>query len=289
MVSTSEDASVETTKDSGKSRTIAALLAIIPIGLHKYYIGDYLKGALHTLTLGGFYLVSWYHCYKYFIMDDEEFHLRVMGEYEPETTATTTTSEDGSDTGESGYIRDISDSGLSHERHDFDADTVLGDDSKYLDDDEELKYVIEGNSVEIEGGVDKETTSSSIGTRMKTVITDERVLLIIPQKIKGTDTKTIMYDDVVGVDLASGYILRKLRIQTPARTYDIDIHHEEVAEEAIDYIRQKKQEAGGKSKEVSAPEPDPTEQLQNLRELHESGAISAEEFEEKKDSLMEKI
>ena len=167
----------------------------------------------------------------------------------------------------------------------------LGDDARYLDDDEEIQFILEGKSVEIEGGVDKETTSSSIGSRMKTVVTDDRVLLVIPQKLKGTDTKTIIYDDIAGVDLKSGFVVKKLNIQSHTRTYDIHILDEDKAEEVVDYIRKKKKEANRATQQPQAgsSEPDPTEQLKNIKELHDQGVLSDEEFEEKKAELMDRI
>jgi hypothetical protein len=36
-------------------------------------------------------------------------------------------------------------------------------------------------------------------------------------------------------------------------------------------------------------EPNPTEQLQNLKELHEEGVLTDSEFEEKKQSLLDEI
>jgi len=68
--------------DSGKSRLIAAYLAFLPLGLHKMYFGQYGRALLHIFTAGGFFLVTWYQGLSYlYLMDEREFHLRVLGEY----------------------------------------------------------------------------------------------------------------------------------------------------------------------------------------------------------------
>lgn len=36
-------------------------------------------------------------------------------------------------------------------------------------------------------------------------------------------------------------------------------------------------------------DPDPTEQLKNIKELHEQGVLTDDEFEEKKQKLLDKI
>jgi len=295
--------------DSGKNRYVTAAITFFLgwIGGHKFYLGQMKKGILFAVFFWTMipWLVSLAQVVHYLIMNDDEFHSRVQGEYKSSqssssliTNTDSNSQEESVDSAEesksdeddsSGYIRDIPDAGLSHEDKDFDIGKALGDDVKYLDDDEEVKYIIKGKNVEIEGGVEKERTGSSIGKKMKTVVTNKRVLLIIPQRLKGTDTKTIMYDNIAGVDISSGYLIRKLRIQSLSQVYDIHILSEEVAEQAVDYIRERHQEASQTTEEVTAPAPDPTEQLKNLKELNESGTISDEEFEEKKDELMEKI
>ena len=74
------------TINSGKNRYLAAILAwfLGIFGIHKFYIGQWKKGLL-------FFVFSWTaipaligfaNGVHYLVMDDEEFHLRVTGEYD---------------------------------------------------------------------------------------------------------------------------------------------------------------------------------------------------------------
>lgn len=76
--------------DSGKSRKTAIILASIPgfgaFGFHKFYLGQYLKGALFIIaTIFTFpflplalQLVAWATAIHYLMMDQDQFHTRVI-------------------------------------------------------------------------------------------------------------------------------------------------------------------------------------------------------------------
>ena len=67
--------------DSGKSRLIAAYLTFLP-GAHKLYLGQRKKAILYFFTYNGFLLWGLWQGISYiYRMDEREFHLRVMGEY----------------------------------------------------------------------------------------------------------------------------------------------------------------------------------------------------------------
>ena len=122
-------------------------------------------------------------------------------------------------------------------------------------------------------------------------MTEKRVAVKIPQWL-GSDERSIPYDSITSVDLDTGLINKRLTLQTPGQTYHIEAHEpgKEECREAIKFIRKKISES--KQPQVvqqEASEPDPTEQLINLKELHDDGILSEEEFEEKKKSLLDKI
>lgn len=56
----------------------------------------------------------------------------------------------------------------------------------------------------------------------------------------------------------------------------------------VSFIEMKIEEASQRSA-TSGQEIDPTEQLQRLKELHDDGLVTDEEFEEKRAKLVEKI
>lgn len=76
--------------DSGKSRKMAIILASLPgfgaFGFHKFYLGQYVKGTLFIIvtifTFTGLpfalQLVAWASAIHYLVMDQRQFHARVI-------------------------------------------------------------------------------------------------------------------------------------------------------------------------------------------------------------------
>ena len=112
----------------------------------------------------------------------------------------------------------------------------------------------------------------------------------IPQLL-GSDERTIPYENITSVDLDTGLVKKRLTLQTAGSTYHIeaDLPGKSECREAVRFIREKMSEANQPQVVETDSEPDPTEQLQRLRDLHESGTISDDEFEEKKQTLLDKI
>lgn len=83
---------------------------------------------------------------------------------------------------------------------------------------------------------------------------------------------------------------KKLTVKTSGSAYEIHVTDpgEDEIREMARFIREKMKESQQTNVQASS-EPDPTEQLKNLRELHEQGALTDEEFKEKKDDLLEKM
>lgn len=99
---------------------------------------------------------------------------------------------------------------------------------------------------------------------------------------------TIPYNSVVSVDFVGH---PALHVQTSGRTYYIKIagtffDEEEDLSEAATYIRERQREAASNT---SDSEEDPLDKLEKLGELREKGVISEEEFENKKQELLEDI
>lgn len=158
----------------------------------------------------------------------------------------------------------------------------------HLDPDEEPKYVLKGASITIEGG-NSEDRKGSLTGMARTAVTEKRVLTVVPQKLMGEDTKSVPYEEMGGVDFNKGLMNKYLKIQSHGRTYKIHTTDADRTREALDYIRQRKQEIEAENRSSGGSEPDPTEQLKNLKELHDQGVVSDEEFEEKKETLLDQI
>lgn len=166
-----------------------------------------------------------------------------------------------------------------------------------LDPDEQVHYLTRGGTIDVEGssagnslfGNDRSRKSGTSGY-VRAAITDRRIVVKIPQFL-GNDERSVPYDSITSVDLDTGLVNKRLSLQTAGQTYHIQVHEPGKGEtrEAIKFIREKISEAKQGAVGGQATEPDPTEQLKNIKELHDQGVLTDEEFNEKKQSLLDKI
>jgi hypothetical protein len=167
-----------------------------------------------------------------------------------------------------------------------------------LDEGEYVHYITRGSTVDVEGssagnslfGDDRSRKSGTRGW-VRAAITDKRVAVKIPQWL-GNDQRSIPYDSITSVDLDTGWVNKRISLQTAGQTYHIEVHDpgKEQTREAVAFIRKMISES--KQPQIiqqEATEPDPTEQLKNLKELHEDGVLSDREFEQKRQSLLNEI
>ena len=169
-----------------------------------------------------------------------------------------------------------------------------------LDPDEKVHYITNGGTIDVEGsgagssvfGNDR-GRKSSLGN-LRAVITNRRVAVKIPQ-MTGDDERSVPYDSITSVDLDTGIANKRLTLQTAGQTYHIQVTEpkKEEVQEITRFIREKRKEANQQEVVVQqsddSSEPDPLEQIEKLKELKEAGAISEDEFEEKKQDLLDKI
>jgi hypothetical protein len=156
----------------------------------------------------------------------------------------------------------------------------------YLDEDEIPQFILRGKTVEIKyGGGDDDKWGKSVYT----VVTNKRVLIVIAQRLSGNDTRSIEYRSIDGVNFEKGLINKELHIRAGGATYEMHVLDQSETKEAMGYIREQVQASQQPSQTTADSEPDPTEQLKNLKELHDEGVLSEEEFESKKKKLIDKI
>jgi len=166
-----------------------------------------------------------------------------------------------------------------------------------LDDNEKVMYLTRGSTVDVEGsgsgeslfGDDRGRKSGSKGF-VRAAITDRRIAVKIPQWL-GNDERTIPYTNITSVDLDTGLLKKRLTLQTPGSTYHIEVDEPGKSEcrDATQFIRDKMSESNQPDVVMEESEPDPTEQLKRLKELHEDGVLTNDEFEKKKQNLLDKI
>lgn len=169
--------------------------------------------------------------------------------------------------------------------------------SDILDSDERVHYLTRGGTIDVEGssagnslfGNDRSRKSGTSGW-VRAAVTDRRIVVKIPQFL-GNDERSIPYDSITSVDLDTGLVNKRLSLQTAGQTYHIQVTEPDKAEtrETVKFIRGKISQAKERHAGGSPAEPDPTEQLKNIKELHDQGVLTDEEFAEKKQSLLDKI
>jgi|GEM_PF-7062942 len=165
-----------------------------------------------------------------------------------------------------------------------------------LDDEETVHYMWRGGTIDVEGsgagesifGNDRDRKSSFKG--IYTAVTNKRIVIAVPQ-VLGDDERHIPYRSVTSVDLDTGVLSRRVSLQTKGQTYHIQAQgpSKDEIRSAMKFIREKVEELHQTQQVVNTNEPDPTVQLQNLKQLHDEGVVSDEEFEKKKANLLEKI
>lgn len=167
-----------------------------------------------------------------------------------------------------------------------------------LDNDEIVHYLTRGSTVDVEGsgaggslfGDDRSRKSGTKGY-VRAVITDRRVAVKVPQFL-GNDERSVPYSNITSVDLDTGLVNKRLTLQTPGQTY-----HIEAQEPGKDELRDITRFIRDKISEENQPdvvqadnsEADPLDQLSKLKDLHDQGVVSDQEFEDKKSNLMDKI
>jgi hypothetical protein len=165
-----------------------------------------------------------------------------------------------------------------------------------LDEDEVVHYMWRGGTIDVEGasagnsifGNDRSRKASFKG--VFTGITNKRIVIAIPQYL-GDDERHIPYRSATSVDLDTGLINRRVSIQTKGQTYHIQAQgpSKEELRDAMGFIRKKIEDANRPQQIQAESAPDPTQQLKNIKELHDQGVLTDEEFEQKKQSLLDKF
>lgn len=149
-----------------------------------------------------------------------------------------------------------------------------------LDEGEQLQYFLTG--------LDLDVNEEEEGYHTQLMVTDDR-LIIIGSTMSGKENLySISFNDIIGLSIKSR-MTSHVRIQTAGHSFKISasLSHPDLAEEVVDYIRERKNDiesSNGGSEEESA-----IAKIDKLADLHDKGAISEEEFNKKKQELMDDI
>lgn len=159
---------------------------------------------------------------------------------------------------------------------------------------EQPQYIVRGSVCDIddltapESGAGRKRKVASPGSDLLTVVTDRRVLVVVPRP-DGADRISLPLVEVSAVrtESAPGGNSR-LQVESDGTGYYLDSSDSpfEEVEAARAFI------ADHSTRGHEAPGPDstgPLEKLERLAALHERGALSDEEFEAKKQDLLDRV
>lgn len=119
--------------------------------------------------------------------------------------------------------------------------------------------------------------------------TDSRLTAYINETI-GSSNLSIDYDRIDTVEIERGAVITKLSVQSTSKTYSFPGFNGIDAQEVQDlaqFLREQAKAASADNQAGSAV--DPTEQLKNVKELHDDGVLTDEEFAEKKQDLLDRL
>ena len=151
---------------------------------------------------------------------------------------------------------------------------------KYLDPDEKLRAIIEGV-------VDGQTSLNRLA------VTDSRIVFYpkgggFLASFSKTSAVFLDYDQIITVQGKKGMVMGEIGVSTKDRI----VRFKDMAKDDVDQIANMIQRLKGKAKTqaVASPARDTAfDQLKKLAELRQMGAITEEEFQEKRKRLLETI
>lgn len=156
---------------------------------------------------------------------------------------------------------------------------------EHLSPGEQVHYISSGTRFSI-NGEDKDTI------KLRLVLTDRRILLKRKQKLIGNELQTFNYEDISSVNLRKGIFLKKIAVEMQSATYGIGVtnsHDSNELQAMVTFIREKSRAPRETQSGSVGGETDPLDRIDKLKQLNEKGAISDEEFQQKKDDLLDQI
>ena len=150
-----------------------------------------------------------------------------------------------------------------------------------LDDGEKLEYLLTGFDLDID--------DNDEGSNSQLLVTDKRAIMLA-HSITGKNSEySVSFSDVIGVSVQRRF-LAQIRIETAGHSYKISASGSkpELANEVAEYIRHASEDVNSTDPRVESEE-GPLDKLERLADLRNRGAVTDEEFEEKKQQLMGEI
>lgn len=126
--------------------------------------------------------------------------------------------------------------------------------------------------------------------------TDKR-MIFKQHKFVGTEDSTIPYKNILSINLSTSLIQRNLSVSTKAGEYNPAIAKGNTGKEElrnlVEYVNGKASKENAEEEETSKSNEEnsenPKEKLEDIKELHDKGILSDEEFENKKKEILDEF
>ncbi|MDB9250059.1 PH domain-containing protein [Halorubrum ezzemoulense] len=164
---------------------------------------------------------------------------------------------------------------------------------EYLDPGEKVYFLARdrGGQLKIDGDIQSEATG------ILTAATEQRVIFKTG-KIVGSSQTSIDYKNISSVEVSFGMLAKRINLETDSQVFGIGVGQlgKDEVQDMAQFIREKMRESNGSDDSTteqtvgsSENEEDPLDKLERLGELRDDGVITEEEFQEKKQSLLDQI
>jgi len=167
----------------------------------------------------------------------------------------------------------------------------IGDIAKYLNDDEKVVHLLKAANIEQGTGEDNNSAATKLGEAATVAFTKNRVVMKVPHYL-GDEQYTVRYERIqhVSYDIEGILGRRTFTIGTAGDTYRIGVHmaiDDQEVQEIVNWVDRKVAKATESSDTES--QQSTKERLNELEDLLDSGLISDEEYENKRDDILDGI
>lgn len=126
--------------------------------------------------------------------------------------------------------------------------------------------------------------------------TDRRII-VKQGKVIGSGQTSIDYEDIASVEVSFGMVQKRLNLETSSKVFGVGVGaiSKDEIQDMAQFIREKtrknhwNEQPEYSESESPAEDEDPVDKLERLGKLRDKGVITEDEFQEKKQSLLDQI
>lgn len=160
---------------------------------------------------------------------------------------------------------------------------------KHLDPGEKVHYLAKDAG----GGLKIDDGEKDVGTKgfIRTVATNTRVIITVPNMLN-TETHVIPYGNISSVSHSSGVLRNRLSIESSSKTFGVDIGvlSDDACKDMTQFVRKMANEFQKQQQnETNTDSKSPLEKIEHLKQMNDDGIITDEEFQRKKEMLLDDV